>query len=70
MLKITEINGVPTGICIDENGEICKNSYECKADETLMCGVGALNEDECNSLKHTSTSRYRQLMFDKFDSRR
>ena len=48
MLKITSINGHDLTGCVDEEkGVDCKNSYPCKVDNDLKCGVGCETEVEC-----------------------
>lgn len=45
MLEITAINGNDLTKCEVEDGESCKNSYSCKVDNDLKCGLGCTKEE-------------------------
>ena len=50
MLRITAINGHDLTKCVEEDTN-CKNSYPCKVDNDLKCGIGCKNKEECRKEK-------------------
>ena len=51
LLKITSINGIDLTKCKNENGVNCKNSYPCRADNELKCGIGCVSKEECENME-------------------